>query len=118
MTDLSARTGARLIAADRVQGTEVFNPAGERLGTIEKIFIDKISGQAEFATLAFGGVLGIGAKHHPLPWSVLTYDPDLQGFVVELERRLLEDSPSFDDNQLSARDAGWAPAVLGHFGLA
>src|SRR5688572_10516601 len=96
-TDLTARTGARLVSAARVTGTAVYNPAGERLGTIDQLFIDKVSGQAEFATMAFGGVLGIGAKRHPLPWQVLTYDPNMGGFVVELERRILEESPAYED---------------------
>lgn len=117
-SDLSARTGARLVSADRVQGTAVYGLGGERLGTIDKVFIDKVSGQAEFATLTFGGVLGIGAKKHPLPWSVLTYDPDVEGFRVDLERRILDEAPSYDDDRLSGADLGWTRDVRGHFGLA
>lgn len=118
MTDLSARTGARLISADRVQGTAVYNSEGERLGAIDRIFIDKVSGQAEFATLAFGGVLGIGQKKHPLPWSVLTYDPSVEGFRVDLEKRILDAAPSYDDEHLSGADASWETAVRGHYQLA
>jgi hypothetical protein len=116
--DLSARTGARLVSADRVSGTAVYNRDGERLGTIDKVFIDKTSGQAEFATMAFGGVLGIGEKHHPLPWQVLTYDPSLEGFVVDLDKTILQQSPSYDDERLAAADFGWEREVRGHFGLA
>jgi hypothetical protein len=117
MTELGARTGARLVSADRVQGTAVYNRNNERLGTIETIFIDKVSGKAEFATLAFGGVLGIGHKHHPLPWEVLTYDPSVEGFVVDLEKHILENAPTFDDDQIHGGDA-WASAVRGHYGFA
>jgi len=116
--DLSARSGARLVSADRVTGTAVFNPEGERLGTIDKVFIDKTSGQAEFATMAFGGVLGIGTKYHPLPWQVLTYDPSLEGFVVNLDKTILTEAPSYDDDRLSGADFGWVPEVRGHFGIA
>lgn len=116
--DLTARSGARLVSADRVTGTAVFNTQGERLGTIDKVFIDKTSGQAEFATMAFGGILGIGEKHHPLPWQVLTYDPSVEGFVVDLEKRILEESPSYDDDRLAGSDFGWEREVRGHFGLA
>jgi hypothetical protein len=116
--DLSARTGARLVSADRVQGTAVFNRDGERLGTIDKVFIDKVSGQAEFASMAFGGVLGVGAKHHPLPWTVLVYDPAQEGFVVDLDKKILDESPSYDDDRLSGSDVSWAQEVRGHFGIA
>lgn len=117
-TGLSPRTGARLVSADRVTGTAVYNPAGERLGTIDQLFIDKVSGQAEFATMAFGGVLGIGARRHPLPWQVLTYDPELRGFVVDLDRTILEQAPAYEDDRLSGDDDSWAGEVRGHFGLA
>src|SRR5689334_8746974 len=38
---LTAREHGRLIAADKVEGTPVVNPAGEKLGSIERIMIDK-----------------------------------------------------------------------------
>ena len=118
MTDLSPRTGARLVSADKVQGTAVYNSEGERLGAIDKVFIDKVSGQAEFATLAFGGLLGVGQKRHPLPWAVLTYDPSVEGFRVDLEKRILDSAPSYDDEQLGGADTSWATAVRGHYQLA
>ena len=116
--DLSARSGARLVSADRVEGTVVYNRNHERLGTIAKIYIDKVSGQAEFATLAFGGVLGVGSRRHPLPWQVLTYDPAVEGFVIDLDKTSLDAAPSYDDDRLSGSDVSWAAEVRGHFGLA
>ena len=114
--DLSARTGARLVASDRVQGTAVYNREGERLGVIERVFIDKVSGQAEFAQMAFGGVMGIGHKHHPLPWAVLTFDPDKNGFVVDLDKKALADAPAYEEERLSGEDTAWVREVTGHFG--
>jgi len=43
----------------------------------------KGSGKAEYAIMSFGGFLGIGEKYHPLPWDVLTYSPEHDGYVVE-----------------------------------
>lgn len=114
-TNLSQRTGARLVSADRVEGAAVFNRDGEHLGTIDKVFIDKVSGQAEFASMAFGGVLGVGARHHPLPWSMLTYDPACNGFVIDCDKALLEGAPSYDDDRMRAADASWAPEVWRYF---
>jgi hypothetical protein len=88
-------SGRRLISADKVEGTAVYNRAGERLGTVENIMIDKISGRVAFAVMSFGGFLGIGENHHPLPWSVLTYDTSKGGYVVDLTREQLEGAPTY-----------------------
>ncbi|TPG41914.1 PRC-barrel domain containing protein [Roseomonas nepalensis] len=85
----------RLISADKVEGTAVYNRGGEHLGTIETLMIDKVSGRVAFAVMAFGGFLGLGESQHPLPWSVLTYDTALGGYVVDLTREQLEGAPTF-----------------------
>jgi len=115
-TDTADRTDMRLIAADKVEGVSVYNPNGDKLGTVENIFIDKVSGQAEFATMAFGGILGMGEKHYPLPWSVLTYDTGKDGFVVALEKETLEGAPGYDKSRFSTSDYGWREEVSGYYG--
>jgi PRC-barrel domain protein len=65
--------------------------------------IDKVSGRAIYAVMSFGGFLGIGEKHWPLPWSALNYDTAKDGFVVDIDKRKLENAPSYDD------DFRWTP---------
>jgi hypothetical protein len=60
-----------LIAADKVQGTNVYNITGDNLGSIHDLMIDKATGKVAYAIMAFGGFLGIGNQYHPLPWSLL-----------------------------------------------
>jgi hypothetical protein len=84
-----------LIASDKVQGTTVYNTAGESLGTIHDIMLDKPSGKVAYAIMSFGGFLGIGNQYHPLPWSVLKYDTGLGGYVVTLDKRQLEGAPAY-----------------------
>jgi hypothetical protein len=88
-------TGGRLIAASKVNGTSVYNRAGEKLGSVYDVMIDKMSGNAEYAIMSFGGFLGIGDSYHPLPWRALTYDPAQGGYVVDLDRSRLEGAPSY-----------------------
>jgi sporulation protein YlmC with PRC-barrel domain len=64
-------THGRLIAASQVNGTNVYNFGGEKLGSIYDVILDKQTGQVEFAIMSFGGFLGIGERYHPLPWRVL-----------------------------------------------
>jgi hypothetical protein len=113
---LQQSTDSRLIAADKVQGTPVFDRDGEKLGSVKDIYIDKRSGHAEFASLAFGGVLGLGEKYHPLPWRALTYDVDLNGFVVDIDREVLTSGPAFLTDELQGDDLGWDDEVRDYYG--
>src|SRR5271155_2094061 len=92
--DIDQETTA-LIAASKVQGTEVYNSEGESLGSIHDLMIDKISGNVAYPIMSFGGFLGIGNSYHPLPWSLLQYDTSLGGYVIEIDKRRLEDAPSY-----------------------
>src|SRR5450759_2596396 len=74
MIEATSNTSGNLIAADKVNGTNVYNMAGDKLGTVDDVMIDKISGRAIYAVMSFGGFLGMGAKHNPIPWATLKYD--------------------------------------------
>ena len=93
-----------LIPADRVNGTDVCNAAGEKLGKIEDVVIEKVSGQVAYAILSFGGLLGMGGKFHPVPWKLLRYDVEKRAYVVPLDKPDLEDAPMIDETELS----GWS----------
>lgn len=106
MADEMAKiTSGTLIAADKVEGTDVYNLQGEKLGTVDDIMLDKVTGKAIYAIMSFGGFLGMGEKYHPLPWSTLKYDPGKEGYVVDLDKELLEGAPTYD----MAEDFRWTP---------
>ena len=98
-------TSGSLIAAEKVEGTDVYNMQGEKLGTVDDIMIDKVSGKAIYAIMSFGGFLGIGEKYHPLPWSTLKYDESKGGYIVNLDKKMLENAPTYDINE----DFLWTP---------
>lgn len=104
----TSNPSGRLIAGGQVSGTTVYNKAGEKLGSIEDIMIDKQSGRIAYAVLSFGGFLGLGHKHHPLPWSTLRYDQRLGGYVVDLDRSVLEGAPAYSNEEAPAwEDEAW-----------
>ncbi len=108
---------SRLIAADKVNGTNVYNRAGDQLGSIYDVMIDKVSGKVAYAVMSFGGFLGIGERYHPLPWSLLTYDTRMGGYVVDLDRRQLEGAPTFAANEnIDWNDRGWGKRVSDYYG--
>jgi hypothetical protein len=84
-----------LIASDRVEGTPVRRTNGEKIGTIERLMIDKLSGNVAYAVLSFGGFLGIGHKHLPIPWTRLKYDRTLGAYHVDITDEELKRAPSF-----------------------
>lgn len=92
------------ILASRVRGTPVYNTSGDRIGTVEDVVLDKMSNNIMFAVLGSGGVLGVGEKFRPIPWSVLDYDPDKGGYIVPVARDLLDNAPAYRVEDLTSDD--------------
>ncbi len=107
----------RLIASDRVEGTAVYDRQGEKLGKIENFMVDKRTGRAEYAVLSFGGFLGIGDDHYPIPWSKLDYDPDKGGYVVDLDRDKLKAGPNYRAGEEPAWDRDYDRNVFDYYGV-
>jgi hypothetical protein len=99
-SDLGARETQSLIAAGKVNGTSVYNVAGESIGTIHDVMLNKLNGRVAYAVLSFGGFLGIGEKYHPLPWDRLTYSEDLGGYVLNMDKAVLENSPAYGESDV------------------
>jgi len=107
----------RLIAAEKVQDTTVYNRNGDNLGSVYGLMIDKVSGRVSYAVMSFGGFLGIGERYHPLPWGTLTYDTALGGYVVDLTREQLEGAPSYTSDESPWERPGYGRNVYDYYGL-
>ena len=102
MTTASGHTSA--IRAKKVLGTTVKDPTGEKIGEIEDIVLDKESNNIMFAVVSFGGFLGMGDKYHPLPWSMLDYDPEENSYVVNVTKEQLQSAPADSVAALTRND--------------
>jgi len=112
------RETTTLISSGKVAGTRVYNAAGEHLGEIADIMIDKVSGRVAYAVMSFGGFLGIGEQYHPLPWSTLTYDVDKGGYVVNLSREQLEGAPHYEaQNRPDWGDRAYEQRLHDYYGV-
>jgi len=92
------------IRASKVIGTSVFNPAGEKIGKVEDVVLDKQSNNIMFAVVGFGGFLGMNEKFHPLPWSTLDYQKNKDGYVVNLTKDQLKAAPADGIEELTRAD--------------
>lgn len=92
------------IRASRVIGTNVYNTAGEKMGEIEDVMLDKTSDKIMFAVIGFGGFLGIGEKYHAVPWALLDYDKENGGYSVSFTRQQLEQAPVHSITELTEND--------------
>ena len=107
----------RLIASNKVEGTAVYNRQGERLGTVYNFMVDKRSGQVAYAVMSFGGFLGVGGSYHPLPWRSLTYDTNLGGYVVDLDKDRLQGAPSYAESESPSWDREYGGRIDRHYGV-
>ncbi|ASP76159.1 photosystem reaction center subunit H (plasmid) [Sinorhizobium meliloti] len=107
-----------LIASDKVVGTAVYDMNGENVGSIERIILEKRGGRVAYAVMSFGGMLGIGHEHYPLPWEMLDYNTDLSGFQVNITKEQVEGAPRYPAGQ----DYDWSPEsgrrVYDYYGIA
>lgn len=115
--EIAANETSHLIASNKVEGTAVYNREGERLGSIHSLMIDKRSGAIEYAVLTFGGLFGLGADHYPLPWQVLVYDTAKGGYVVNLDKAVLEKAPRYAGEREPSFDPDYGRDVYSYYGF-
>ncbi len=93
-----------LVSSADVNGTDVFSPTGDNVGHIDHLMIDKASGKIVYAVMGFGGFLGMGEEHHPVPWAKLTYDTARDGYVTDITEEQLRGAPERPANWTRDRD--------------
>jgi hypothetical protein len=98
-SSLETKETTSLIASDKVEGTAVYGADQRKIGSLERVMIDKISGKVAYAVLSFGGFLGMGEDFYPMPWSTLKYDTKLGGYLVNLTKDQLDNAPKFNESR-------------------
>jgi hypothetical protein len=110
----TATYGSNLISSENVEGTAVYDPSGNKIGQIDHLMIDKVSGEVRYAVMTFGGFLGIGETEHPLPWKAFKYDTNLAGYVTNVTAEQLKNAPEYTEQSWKDRD--WESRLHQHFG--
>jgi hypothetical protein len=112
------RETGTLIGSDKVEGTAVYGADESQIGSIERVMINKRSGKVSYAVLSFGGFLGIGDDHYPLPWEALKYDTGLGGYRTGITQKQLQGAPKYrSDNDWSWEDQTRTRGVNEYYGV-
>lgn len=107
-----------IISAEKVIGTSVYNAQGDKLGSIDDVMIDKVSGQVRYAVLEFGGFLGMGTDRYPLPWQKLKYDTQMDGYMVPMTKEQLDAAPKYNENdRMESFDEPYGRKVSSYYGI-
>ena len=108
--------GPEVMASDTLEGDRVVNASGENIGKIRDIMIDVPTGRVAYAVLSFGGVMGMGSKLFAVPWNALVLDTDNKCFVMNTDKKRLENAPGFDkDNWPDMADPSFATSIYEYY---
>lgn len=111
---------ADLFRGSRIIGTSVRDRNDRKIGLIRDLILDSRRGEVAYAVVNFGGVLGVGAKYHAVPWQALERSDNGRYYVLSVDRKTIADAPAFDrgrwpdmSNQAWAKnvDTYWSKAV-------
>jgi hypothetical protein len=88
--------------AEGVLGKEVRSSAGENMGRIVDVIVDK-AGRVRAAVIDFGGFLGVGSRKIAVDWNALSFTPPEEArrdvVIVELTRDQVKAAPEYKDKK-------------------
>jgi PRC-barrel domain len=86
-----------LVPSDRVEGAPVCDRDSKKIGTIERLMLDKLTGTVAYAVIKCGGFLE--QHHYPVPWGSLKYDVTRKAYELNVTLEELRSGPSELDGE-------------------
>lgn len=112
----SSRLGSRVLSASTLSGDDVYDPRGEKLGSIKELMLDIENGKVCYAVLSFGGFLSLGEKLFAVPWSALKVDTENKRFIMDTTEERMKNAPGFDsDNWPNMADTSWEKSIYSYY---
>ena len=107
----------KVLSSSSICSDHVKNAIGDDLGKIEDLMIDLNSGRVAYAVLSFGGFLKMGNKLFAIPWEALKVDAVNKQFILNVDKKLLENATGFDkDNWPNMADPKFGADIYRHYG--
>ena len=112
----SSRLGSRVLSASTLSGDDVYDPRGEKLGSIKELMLDIENGKVCYAVLSFGGFLSLGEKLFAVPWSALKVDTENKRFIMDTTEERMKTAPGFDsDHWPNMADTSWEKSIYSYY---
>ena len=80
-----------LVPSDRVEAALVYDRDGRKIGTIERLMLEKTTGTVAYAVVRCGG---LSPHHYPVPWGSLRYNLARKAYETALTLDDLRSGPS------------------------
>ena len=100
----------------KVEGTNVYGAKGEKIGSIERVMIEKRNGHVAYAVLSSSGFLGVCNDYYPILWASLTYDTSLGGYRTNITEQQLRGAPKYAGNNWDWEDRERGRKVYDYYG--
>ena len=96
MTEYEQRTDGYTAIEDRFAGYAVYDPAGEKIGKVDDLFVDQTD-SPEYIGVKMGF---LGTRSTLIPWdAVSTTDDEGRTITVDTDKDKAKNGPTFDDDR-------------------
>lgn len=101
-----------LVPGNHVETASLYGRDDMKIGTIERLMLEKKSGTVAYAVVRCGGLLKGEVRHYPVPWDSLKYDVARKAYTTNVTLEELRSGPSELDGE--AFDWGDRSTVYRH----
>jgi len=96
VTEYEQRTDGFTAVEDRFAGYEVYDPAGQKIGKVDDLFVDETD-QPEYIGVKMGF---LGTRSTLIPWeAVSSTDDEGRSITVDTDKEAAKNGPTFDDDR-------------------
>jgi sporulation protein YlmC with PRC-barrel domain len=88
-----------LVPSDHVETAAVYGRDGHKIGTIERLMLEKKTGAVAYAVVRSGGFLKADIHHYPVPWNALKYNAARKAYETNLTLEELRSGSSELDGE-------------------